>query len=370
MVMWCIAERALWAALLLGAEATPLLPSGNTSGLQASIGTQEQPDALIPVGGEVTFYTVGSSNAAWQTWPDHLHAELLRLGYQVVAAPLDVPGATSRPSVAPVCADQSSYADLQTHRLGMIGWASWGFAYDDASDCDAAGFRHIAGFPVSCTNAWACNPQWTGSVPLVPKTALARAVRGAQFVILANWVNDGKEALTAKCRDACYKGADIDFLRTAAITEETLKATIRAIHAESPSVVVLVLARYPDMTDTIFVNEHTLAKVTAINAAIRQRLQDEPNTHFVDFSFPLKEDMYQTLSKVHPNCRGDKVITTSILEALYTKGVIARGLVLGETSACLGSKECAQLDVPCCQRSALCRWDAAAGCVPYGPGEQ
>mmetsp|Transcript_23596 Transcript_23596/g.58816 ORF Transcript_23596/g.58816 Transcript_23596/m.58816 type:complete len:456 (-) Transcript_23596:319-1686(-) len=332
-------------------------------------GTIEQFGALVPTGGELRFYAVGSSNAAWQTWPDQLHAMLKQLDYDVDLPPLDVPGEIVKPSKAPVCADAETYTHLQTPRLGMVGWSSWGFAYEDTEDCDAAGFREIAGYNVSCTNAWACNPQWTGRVPLVPISKLAAGVRHAHFVVLANWINDGKAAQASSARLACYQGVEITPMDTVAITEINLKRVIRAIHAENPNIVVLVLARYPDTRQVIYPNERTLPEVIALNEAVKEKVQDEPNTFFVDLDFPQGENMFQTLSKVHPNCRGDKMMATSVVDALFKHKVLSRGLELSDDS-CLASSNCSSLSLACCQRSTLCYVANDGACASYGPGLQ
>jgi len=317
----------------------------------------------------VRFYAVGTSNAAWQTWPDQLHAMLRKLGFNVNMQGLDVPGALAQPSKAPVCADVDSYSSLQTPRLGMIGWSSWGFAYESKADCDAEGFRQIAGYPVSCTNAWACNPAWQGSVPSVNVTRLAVGVRDAHFVVLSNWINDAKAALQSGPRETCYKGADIDLLGSTDVTAANLRRLIRAIHAQNPNVMVLVLARYPDTYHTVYPNEQTMQRVQTINDAVRERIQGEANTLWVDFSFPLGESMFQTLSKVHPNCRGDKVMATSVIETLFAQKVLPRGFALAGEE-CLSNSACSGLSIACCQRSALCAIAADGSCAAYGPGAQ
>jgi hypothetical protein len=334
------------------------------------LGIIEQDGARVPVGGDLRFYAVGSSNGAWQTWPDQLHALLRRLGYAVDLPPLDIPGAISRPSKSPVCEDAGTYADLQTPRLGMVGWESWGFAYDSKDDCDAEGFREIAGYNVSCTNAWACNPKWTGRVPLVPISQLATGVRNAHFVLLANWINDGKVAQSASTRESCYRGADISPMNSTDITLVNLKRVIRAIHAENPDVVVLVLARYPDTRQIVYANERTLPQVIAMNEAVKRKVQDEPNTFFVDLDFPLGVNIFQTLSLVHPNCRGDKLMARTVVQALFKHKVLSRGLEISEEASCLASSDCASLSLGCCQRSALCYIPENGTCTTYGPGLQ
>mmetsp|Transcript_154326 Transcript_154326/g.374611 ORF Transcript_154326/g.374611 Transcript_154326/m.374611 type:complete len:539 (-) Transcript_154326:117-1733(-) len=333
-------------------------------------GFVDQGGAQIPAGGAVRFYAVGTSNAAWQTWPDQLHAMLRRLGYSVETEALAIPGALTQPAKSQVCADASTWSSLSTPRFGMIGWSSWGFAYDSKADCNAEGYRQIAGYNVSCTNAWACNPKWQGSVPELNVSALAEGMRNAHFVVLSNWINDAKTAQQSGPRRVCYQDADIDAIKSTDITAANLKRLIRAIHAQNPNIVVLVLARYADTRQIVYPNERTLPLVRELNEAVKQKVQGEPNTFFVDFSFPLGENMFQTLSKVHPNCRGDKVMATSTLEALFRHGILSRGLALDPVEDCLGESACSDLSVPCCQRSALCYVAADGQCAAYGPGEQ
>jgi len=333
-------------------------------------GVVEQGGARVPVGGAVRFYTVGSSTAAWQTWPDQLHAMLKRLGHNVSMRDFNVPGATFAPSKSPICANSGTFRQLRTPRLGMIGWSSWGFAYNSTADCDTRGFRSIAGYNVSCTNAWACNPEWTGTVPLVPLNGLVNAVRDAHFVILANWINDGKQAQQTGPRQTCYDGGNIDFQKSVAVTVANLKRVIRAVHAKKPNVTMLVLARYPDTREVVYSDESSLPAVLQINAAVREAIKGEPNTFFVDFSFPLNLPMFQTLSLYHPNCRGDKVMATAVLETLFQQRVLSRGLDLGAPEACLAASECSLLNVSCCQRAAQCYLASNSSCMPYGPGQQ
>lgn len=103
---------------------------------------------------------------------------------------------------------------------------------------------------------------------------------------------------------------------------------------------------------------------------MRQAIQGEPNTFFVDFSFPLKLPMFQTLSLFHPNCRGDKVMATAVLETLFQRKLLSRGLALGTPEACLGASQCSSLEAPCCQRAAQCYLASNSSCMPYGPGQQ
>merc|ERR1711972_521886 len=93
---------------------------------------------------------------------------------------------------------------------------------------------------------------------------------------------------------------------------------------------------------------------------------------FADYDFPLDRDMYQNPSGPnhgHANCRGDAVIATAIIEALFKSQVLAKGLRLA-SSTCLDLDDCASLSLDCCQRSAMCTVNQHKVCVPFGPGKE
>jgi len=327
-------------------------------------------EAPVQPGQDLRFYVVGSSNAAWQNWVDQVHSSLGRLGYNLDLPHTDIPGETDAPTKrTPKCQDSATYESLRTPRLALQGWSSWGFAYESEDDCNAEGFRTIAGWNVSCTNGWACTEKYRGDVPYLPPSTIAKGVRGAHVVVLANFVNDGKTAMY--CPGACFgSGVVPDLVDTTEISAETLKHTIRAIHAEDPEVVVLVLARYPDAKQVVFVNDRNLEQVNAINAAVREHVEKEPNTHFVDVIFPMGINVFQTLNRGHANCRGDKILTNSVIEAMYKRGVISVGANMSGDDSCLIHADCESLDHACCQRSALCYMNPEGGCAAYGPGLQ
>mmetsp|Transcript_46828 Transcript_46828/g.100849 ORF Transcript_46828/g.100849 Transcript_46828/m.100849 type:complete len:485 (+) Transcript_46828:110-1564(+) len=329
----------------------------------------EQVNATVPVGGELSFFIVASSTGAWQTWPDQLHATLKGMGYSVSVPEPTYPGWLAQPTNKPICLDDADYADLATPRFGMVGWSSWGFAFDDQEDCNAEGYRPVLQYNISCTNAWACNYAWRNrDADYLSAAKMAQTFKGLKFVVLSNWINDAKTCDSNSARDACIPGADIEGLGSTAITSYTVPKLINKIHQADPEVVVLVLARYADTSKTIYVNTRTLDKVAELNAGVKAAVQDLPNTYFVDISFPLDVNMFQTKSKVHPNCRGDKVIVNSIIEALYDKQVISRGLTMAGEE-CLPRTDCEELSYACCHKSALC-YVKDGKCSPYTPGLQ
>mmetsp|Transcript_37727 Transcript_37727/g.94678 ORF Transcript_37727/g.94678 Transcript_37727/m.94678 type:complete len:500 (+) Transcript_37727:71-1570(+) len=334
--------------------------------------------ARIPVGGEIRFYVVGTSNAVWQTWPDQVHVFLRELGYVVPSSNYELADSTQPMSRAPVCDNAHEYQDLESPRIGRVGWASWGFAYDSKDDCVAAdyegaigehGFREIAGHQVSCVNSWACNPSGQRDDTLVSPTAVARDARDADVVFLSNWINDSKQRWS---QFRCFKGEEIDFVDTTDITVQNLKRIIQAIHNESPTTVVLIMALYPDSAGP-HVMEHTLSRVAAINEQVRTRI-NEPNTHFVDYTFPTGQEVFSSRNPGHANCRGDMVMATKALEVLFDEGVLARGLALptgDAAAACLANTECAAIaDKACCQLAASCHVGVSGLCESFGPGMQ
>mmetsp|Transcript_130223 Transcript_130223/g.376755 ORF Transcript_130223/g.376755 Transcript_130223/m.376755 type:complete len:534 (+) Transcript_130223:69-1670(+) len=369
-----VCEPSCWAAGTCGdgkdqAARTGFCSAPEVAPLPAAA-LVEQAGARVPLGGRLRFYVIGSSNAAWQTWPDQMHAMLRRMGYEVTLPSTDVPGEATGPvgRRTPKCVDAASYETLSTPRLGLQGWSTWGFAYESDEDCDAHGFRSIAGWNVSCTNGWACTERWRGPVEYVPVSSIAKGVKDADVVILANFVNDGRNA--QYCPHACYGAGKVPNLtQTIDITAEDLKRTMRRIREENPNVVVLVLAKYADAKQVLYVNDRTLKSTQKLNAAVRERVETEPNTHFVDVDFPLDVNMFQTLNTGHANCRGDKVLASSVINAMYEHKVIAGGLAFDDAE-CLGRADCGSLSLGCCQRSALCYVDSNSTCSAYGPGLQ
>lgn len=374
------ATAALLPALALAALAT-LGPKHGAPAAAADLGRHPSspPQSLVALesayadkegarfaaGQAVRLYAVGSSNTVWVPWLEELHLLLARLGFQL---PL-VPGtekALTRPWQFPVCEDAGDYALLQTTRIGQVGWGSWGFAYEGCDGC-TAGFRKIAGWPVSCHPAWGCpadSPQPLHISRIVDDAS------GSDVTLLSCWINDSKQFATG---NTCFNHANVSRVDTAAISLETLLRMIRTIHGRNPNIWVVVLALYPDeYTLSRVVDRETLPMINEINRRVREGLAHEPKTLFADYSFPPGVEMFQSLHVGHPNCRAAKLMANSVVDVLFRAGVLGRGLAQksGE-AACpsLGAKaDCASLDQACCQRAALCRVLAGGQCVDYGPG--
>lgn len=325
-----------------------------------------QEGAWIPEGGEVRLYVIGTSNVLWESWPDQLHAMLKRLGYVIPAQDFSL-ASVKQPTDAPTCDDASEFSQLDTPRIGRLGWSSWGFAHDSEDDCGESGFRDILGHKVSCINAWACNPAWRGTGGAIRPSEVAMEAQQSNVVVISNWINDGKQRYS---QYRCFDGEEIDALASTELTVVSLRALVRAIHAHNPSARVFIMALYPDATG-LHINEHILPRIASMNAAVESGVAlSEPNTFFVNYDFPPGEDMYQVMHGGHPNCRGDRVMATAVLEALFQARVVSKAFALEDPELCLNRGACGALTLACCRRSALCYVGADSSCLPYGPGQQ
>jgi len=324
------------------------------------LATIEQAGARIPAGGTLRVFVVGSSNAQWQTWADQVHVLLEQLGYQ---SPL-VQGTelhnTTQPQWSATCDDAKEISDTHTLRIAKPGWSSWGFAYDSMDGCSSAGYREIDDYAVRCVNGWQCLEQFSGSEALVRPSDIAAIARGSELTILHNWVND----FTARFHGSHCFGPEVPSMGDADLTIDSLRRTIRAISAASPGTTIAVMAKYPGAGGRVVGCEYN-----GLNRAVQEALADEPNTIFVDYDFPLHQDMFLMSKSGHANCRGDKVMAKAVVGALYDAKVIARGLAMGNATQCLGNAQCEALSPECCQASALC-WPLADGrCAAYSTGE-
>jgi len=188
--------------------------------------------------------------------------------------------------------------------------------------------------------------------------------------LLSNWVNDFKQKF---CGYSCFNGTQLDPMTIADITVDNLRRMVRAVHRVNPTALVAVLALYPDAKGPRVVPE-TLANITAINAKVARGVEEEPNTAFVNFALPEGIDICQTAKAGHPNCRGDRIMATSVLTALYNQKVLTRSLVVpqgAKAETCRVEADCGSItDKTCCQAAASCRVSPVGQCVPYGPGAQ
>lgn len=333
----------------------------------------EQTGARIRVGQSVRVFAGGASNVAWNTWVDQFSLLMHQLGYDVnKSSGPHQKGLETAPEQSPVCDDHSSILAHPTPRITCIGWASWGFSYENKSDC-VNGWRTIAGFNVSCQNAWACNPDWEGPCgAMVPLSKLAAAAADADVALLSTWINDVKQEYGNN--NACFSPPTVAPIDAVQIAVVDLRKQIQAIHALNPHTTVAVLAIYPErggdgpnMTLPLW---DTWATQQSFNKALQKGLDYEPNTVWINYSFPFGVEMFQTMASGHPNCRGDKVLAKAAIDALFRAKVIERGLAFGANSTCLARHDCAELSTSCCQTAAQCWVSSTGACVPYSPGKQ
>jgi len=322
-----------------------------------------RPTARIPQGGAVRLFAIGSSNLLWETWLEQLHLLLTRLEYQVPL--VDSKGLIknrTRPDATARCDDIEALDALATLRIAKPGWASWGFAFEDQADCNAAGFRPFLGHSVSCTNGWQCNPDLTGSDAFIRPSVVAEVAKDADVVVLSNWVNDFTMRFQG---NACFEGGEVLPPEDVSLTVASLLTLIRAIHAANPEVAVVVMAKYPGA-----IGKMTGPVYTAINSAVRLQLIGEPKTYFVDFNFPTDEPMFLASRSGHPNCRGDRLFAQGIVNVLFKAGIINRGVATAKEEDCPIFAGCESYSgrEDCCQAKAEC-WVNEGLCLNYSEGE-
>lgn len=323
----------------------------------------EQDEAAIAPGGEVKIYGVGSSNMVWMSWIDQMHLYLQRLGYK---QPLVEPKAIlSRitPRSVPICDDTAYYAKSTTGRLGMVGWNSWDFAYNDWDDCDKKEFRNISGHRVKC----GVGPGCKGGEFLISAASIAEDAAKSNVTIVSTWYNDHKAFLT---HYDCFDGEKLMYEKTAEVTVPSIIRTIREIHKKNPYVVVLVMGLYPPTLDYKVV-EAEVPWIRRLNQKVKVATEKEPNTYFVDYDLPGGDlEMYDRVHYGHPNCRGAKVMVYAALQKLYDAKLLKRGIKSVNPKVNIANPNCHLLtDEATCGTSALCWVDPADGkCKKYSVG--
>lgn len=359
------------------AQTEPILGTGGVGYVPI-----ENPSAAIPTGSELKLYFVGTSNVAWQTWPDQLHAMLQGLGYSIVSPKREVAWMEHPTSKAPQCDNIEEYENLVTSRIGKVGWASWGFAYESKQDClpvdfelqplygflEPYGHRIIAGHNISCVNRWACDPTDQNHSTLVNPYRVAEDAKDANIVLLSNWMNDSKQRWS---KNNCFFGANIDFTETSNISVVNLRILINAIRRVNPAVLIVVMSLYPDAIGN-FVNEPLLPRIAEINAKVEAEIADS-KTFFVKYTFPRKIAVFQVSNPGHANCRGDRVMATRVLQTLFDQGVLMRGLRLppvAEAGSCFEEPDCENIhDAACCQEAGACILEPSGHCKAFSSGE-
>jgi len=354
-----------------------VLASASQGGFLQQSGTAsrfvEQTDAVVPIGGQVKFSAIGSSNVIHESWVDQLHRELLDLGYEVYLPELPLASAKSQPWLNRVCDDEERYSSLETPRLGLSGWRSWGFAYESFEGCvpeDGQGYRSILGRNISCMNGYSCTKIYRGRNPLIKPSELATTFKGYQFLALLHWIND--VVAVAKGEPCLGNDEDMQILDTAVLTVDATKKLAATFYQEDPTVMLLVMAHYGPASseDRTWIDDSENAWGKELNRRVREGPEGLPNVLFVDYVLPPKVDIFNHPTMTgHPNCRGDKFMVYSILETLYNAKVLSRGFAMGSAEACSAASNCEDLDLACCHSSALCFVNATSGaCLPYSAG--
>mmetsp|Transcript_17180 Transcript_17180/g.40339 ORF Transcript_17180/g.40339 Transcript_17180/m.40339 type:complete len:472 (+) Transcript_17180:35-1450(+) len=324
----------------------------------------EQEDGDLKIGDTLWLYAIGSSSLVWMTWVDQLHLALRRLGYKLPAVPANRTPEV-HPRVVPICDDTKYFQHLKTSRFGRIGWSSWDFALEGWEGCGADGFRHIRDLRVKCQHGAGCvfskNPLFVSDI--------AQDASRSNITLVATWFNDDQHWST---HYKCFAGVKKDTEQIAPITVHCLLKTVRAIRERNPRTWIVVMGKYPQTY-----KHKNYAFVSNYNTKVREAVEKEPKTLFVEYYIPSDAhgEFYQPPSHGgHPNCRGSKIMSYAVLEKLYKEKVLSRGLLLDPLVAdnlLKGSQpgECSKLSIAACHTSALCWIDPQVGkCVKYSPG--
>jgi len=322
----------------------------------------EQHGAGIEVGGDIKLYAVGSSNLVWMNWIDQLHLYLQRLGYRLPLVPTKAILSRSTPRSVPTCDDSAYFAKLRTARLGMVGWNSWDFAYDDFFDCDKHSFRKIGGHNVKCSVGPGCK----GGKFLINASNIAEDAAKSHVTLISTWYNDHKAFLT---KYACFDGEKLDYENTSEVTIPTIIRMVKEIHSKNPKVWILVMGLYPPTLNYKVVDEEVVW-IQQLNDKVREAVEKQPRTYFVDFEMPGHGlEMYDRVHYGHPNCRGAKVMVYATLKRLFETKVLARSIRIVNPKENLANEDCEHLEGAACGTSALCWVDPAFGkCRPYSAG--
>jgi len=268
------------------------------------------------------------------------------------------------PRSCDVCDDTAYFAQLRTSRLGMVGWNSWDFAYDNFSGCDSAGFRKVGSHQVKCS----VGPGCIGGESLIRATDIAQDAAASNITIVSTWYNDHKAFLT---KWACFKGEKLNQEETAEVTIPSLIRLIRAIHAQNPNVWILVMGLYPP-TLHYKVVESELPWTRRLNNRVKEAIEHEPKTLFVSYVMPDGGlEMYDRVHYGHPNCRGAKVMVFAALQRLYEARVLGRGLKLVDPKRNFVNPNCSNLEGAACTTSVMCWVDPFDGvCKTYSVGHK
>jgi len=324
----------------------------------------QQEGAGIPVGGDVKVYGVGSSNLVWMNWIDMLHYYLVRLGYKMPLVPAKAILSRFTPRSVPVCDDSAYFSHFETARLGMVGWNSWDFAYDDWKACDTRSFRNISGHSVKC----GVGPGCKGGKFLISASSIAQDAAQSNVTVVSTWYNDHKAFLT---HYDCFDGERLMYEKTAEVTIPSIMRTIKEIHARNPYVAILVMAIYPPTLNYKVVEEE-LPWIKRLNDMVKEAVEKDQRTYFVEYDIPGGDiQMYDSVHYGHPNCRGAKLMVYAAIRRLFEAKVLARGLAVVDPKKNTANPDCDKLRGAACATSALCWVDPVNNtCQLYSTGHR
>jgi len=321
----------------------------------------EQVDAHFGVGADIRLYGIGASSLSSMPWLDQLHFNLRMLGYTLpVVSANRTP--EFHPRMSPVCDDTPYYHKLPTARFARAGWSSWEFAQDGWQGCGEDGFLDlIDNVRVRCQHGPGC----AFSKQPLHVSDLAQDAALSNITVLATWQNDDQHW---KTHYACFDGVKRSWKDMMLISTSMLLKTIRAIHNQNPEVWIVVLGKYP------WTFKHkTFDFIMSYNQEVREAIEKEPRTLFVDFYIPNDDEgkFYQSLVRGGQlNCRGSMILVHATLARLYRAKVLQRTFRLAPPSkGALLNSQCAKLSIAECHSSALCWLNPANhSCSSYGPG--
>jgi hypothetical protein len=321
----------------------------------------EQIDAAFNVGQEIGVYAVGSSNLVWMPWLEQLHLNLRRLGYKLPLVPAQRTP-ESFPRRVPWCDDSRFFQHLKTSRFSRIGWASWDFALEGWQGCGPDGYRKVGGLHVKCQHGPGCafskNP--------LNLSDLASDASHSNITFLSTWFNDDQQWSS---HFKCFGGKKAEREEIEPVSVNLLRGMVHKIHDRNPNTWVVIMSKYPETF-----KHKTPAYIINYNAKVKEALEKEPKTLFVDYYMPndAEGEFYQAPAHGgHPNCRGSMIMAHAVLTRLFEAKVLPRSLRLAEaTKENLLAKECGELAIDACQTSGFCWKDPDDGrCKLYKPGD-
>jgi len=320
----------------------------------------EQVEGQIKVGQSIGLYAVGSSSLVWMTWVDQLHMALLRLGYNVPRVPAKWK-VEYTPRRVPICDDTKYFQHLKTSRFGRIGWSSWDFALEGWEGCGADGFRMIKDLKVKCQHGAGC----AFSKHPMNVSDLSRDASLSNITMLATWFNDDQHWST---HFKCFDGEKKDWHDMLPISIHCLLRQVKSIHAQNPHTWIVIMGKYPETYQ-----HKTFKFLLEYNAKVKEAVEREPKTLFVDFYMPNDHEgvFYQSPAHGgHPNCRGSKIMVHAVIDRLYRARLLARGLaLLPPTRENILDAGCEKLSVPACHTSGFCWLDPVLHrCAAYRAG--